>query len=483
MKELVFSLLVLISLFVNGQIEEGKRGIDLVDNHYQVRVVDSVHFYTVHEVREKALGFLIFKLFDTKFKVVQSHKIQLLKNSELSDFVISNGIVVVLNYSSSSGDAQWLKWDTKFDEFNSRKVKFQKGIYVKQLWMSDVKYLMIGEVNGEKNHVWEGYLNSDLSELERLDHLSQSVHVDAFFDDETQQFYLIDRKGPAKNYELRIRVYDRIMRGVKDLKINSDENEFILYEPDLKILGKEELMISGTYSLPNSKGANGFYLGKFKANSWEYVKLLDFDQFDQFYYAKDSPVIMEAKANKLRKESKGKKFDVAVDLVMHPMVYDDSVVYLYADLFFEKYHTEMITSNQFGNQVQQSQQVHDGFMFTHSVVCGITTEGNKFMDDVNSINLLNPNITPQVTMMEGSHNYLLHHWKDKAFYNELEVSEVKEADREDLTWEKHSGVKDYRPSFQRWYGNVYLHFGRRLVKQDKKLFNLEQYHIGTLLVK
>lgn len=483
MKQLVFGLFTLVSILVNGQIEEGKRGIDLMDNRYQVRVVDTLHFYTVHEVKEKSESFLEFKLFDTKFKEIQSHKVQLLKNSQLSDFVVSNGVVVVLDYSSNSGDAQWLKWNTKLNEFSSRKVKFKKGVYVKQLWMSDVKFLMIGEVDGEKNHVWEGYLNSDLAELERLDHLTESVYVDALFDDATDQFYLIDRKGPARNYELRIRVYNRIMKGVKDIKINSEERAFVLHEPNLKILGKEELMVSGAYSVPNSKGANGFYLGKFKGNSWEYVKLLDFDQFDQFYYAKDSPVVMEAKAKKLRKESKGKKFDVAVDLVMHPMVYEDSVVYLYADLFFEKYHTEMVTTIQFGNPVQQSQQIHDGYLFTHSVVCGITVDGDKFMDDVNSINLLNPNITPQVTLVEGSHNYLLHHWKEKAFYSELETAEVKEADRSDLTWGKHSRVRSYRPKFQRWYENVYLHFGRRLIKEDKKLFNVEQYHIGTLLVK
>lgn len=481
MKSLLFLLFFIFSLATFAQVQEGKKVLDFDFDQYEVKVVDSLHFYAAHTVREKGVETLFFKLYDRKMKEVQSHSVDLIKNSYLTDFVLIHGVVIALNYNNQTGEARWIKWDTNFNEFTSRNVKIQRDVFIRQLWVSDVKFMMLGDFNGEKNHVWSGYLNSDMSSLETLDYLSQSVYVEGYFDELTQQFYLADRKGPSKNYELRIRVFNRVVQQVDEAKINSDNAAFILHKPTIRVLDKKEFIISGAYSRPDSSGANGFYLGRFVNKNWTFVKLLDFDQFNKFYDAKDSEVILHAKAKKRKREAKGKPFDIGVDLVMHPMVYQDSLIYLYADLFYEKFHTESVMTNEFGMPVHTSKQVSDGYQFTHGVVCGLKVDGNKFMDDVYSINLLLPTIEPQLTFLYNSDNYLMNYWAHKAYFQPV-YHEVNEAKREELYWYKKDQVKVYTPDIEHWYDGVYLHHGKLTLREPKKLFTIDLYHLGTLVV-
>ena len=88
MKNLLFLLFFVFSTASFAQVQEGKKVLDFDFDQYEVKVVDSLHFYAAHTVREKGVETLFFKLYDRKMKEVQSHSVDLIKNSYLTDFVL-----------------------------------------------------------------------------------------------------------------------------------------------------------------------------------------------------------------------------------------------------------------------------------------------------------------------------------------------------------------------------------------------------------
>ncbi|MCC7303783.1 MAG: hypothetical protein IT233_14175 [Bacteroidia bacterium] len=277
--------------------------------------------------------------------------------------------------------------------------------------------------------------------------------------------------GDKKKRQIELSVFDD--HGTPEgepLKITKDPQRRAL-SASLTWLGKEHYIISGTYSSDRDAGANGIFITEFMKGEQLFIQYNSFTDLKNFteYLSKRRKDKMDKKIQK--KKAKGETDYVDALVVDHP-VFEFNGEYVYiGECYYPTYRTETTTTYINGKPTTTTRQVFDGYQYTHSTVIGMDKTGKKTWD------------------------FCFEMWLDyKPFYHKKFVKKVVEKDELKLifttgTQFKSLAIKDgeYKEkdlgkiefldeneklkwagnvNTEYWFGNYFLAFGTKRVKQE-----------------
>jgi hypothetical protein len=161
-----------------------------------------------------------------------------------------------------------------------------------------------------------------------------------------------------------------------DKLVTNDEEDFPIEEYSLTDLGGGQIAIAGTYSSTVTTSYSiGLFLAKIDDLKLSYIKYFDYNSIKNFYnfMSEKSKEKAEKKAAKNAKKGKSTKYLA----VTHPVINVDGKLIVTAEFYYPTYRTESYTTYVNGKPTTSYRTVFDGFQYTHTMVLGISEEGEK----------------------------------------------------------------------------------------------------------
>ncbi len=220
----------------------------------------------------------------------------------------------------------------------------------------------------------------------------------------------IEYDDDADAINVAIAVYDKKERKfiVKTIAANGSTNQdFVLgaqaedkwlLNASVRPLKDNKHLVIGTYSSSKAGASQGIYVGKFTQSNKDFIKFYSFTEFQNFFnYLPQKQQERIEKKIEAKKEA-GKEFDVNYRLLVHDIIEKDNQYLFLGESYYPVYHTEsrLVTkmesypvrgSNGYTTYqsrmvtVTEYKRVFDGYRFTHAVVAGFDTQGNKLWDN------------------------------------------------------------------------------------------------------
>ena len=171
------------------------------------------------------------------------------------------------------------------------------------------------------------------------------------------------------------------VQATTDISIGTDNN---LRNARAYDIGNNEYILSGTYSVPNSGGSNGFFISRLAQGQLEPLKFYNFTELKNFlsYLPENQQRRIEKK--KKRKENNGQELNISYNIAAHsPIKVAEDFIYI-GEAYYATYRTETRTSTSYvnGKPVTTTTyvQVFDGYQYTHSFIAKFDKNGNLIWD-------------------------------------------------------------------------------------------------------
>lgn len=219
----------------------------------------------------------------------------------------------------------------------------------------------------------------------------------------------------SKQTRLLARTYDEAGALFSEILIEP-EDDYSLLSGRLQVLNDNESLMIGTYGYRNmqstaASASQGLYITKIENNSISYTRYYSFTDFDNFFnfMGERQQEKMERKIQK-KKES-GDDVKLNYRLLVHNIIATPDQYLLVAEVFYPEYksNNNLYGMNSFmgnpwmygmpfgmglynpwlwnplyGGRGGYTNQVFDGFVYTHAIVAGLSKNGDLLWD--NSIN-------------------------------------------------------------------------------------------------
>lgn len=257
-----------------------------------------------------------------------------------------------------------------------------------------------------------------------------------------------------------------------NIKPNTGADKNIL-SSSITWLGKDHYILSGAYSSDKRMIANGMYIAEFKGEQMEFIKYTNFSELKKFYdYLENSNYKNRVIKRAEKRKKKNKEDAIKVYMVTHPVFERNGEYVLIGEVYFPTYRTVTTTTTVNGRPSTTTQQVFDGYQYSHAVAIGTDKSGNRLWDQSIEMGLT---IKPYFVIR----NLTILHNKDviKGFFSTgsnlksftIESDEAKSVDLGKIETE-HEGDKVKWTGFttsEYWYDSYFICYGSQRIKNTE----------------
>lgn len=245
----------------------------------------------------------------------------------------------------------------------------------------------------------------------------------------------------------------------------------------LSVVNKDELIISGAYFI--TKGSNspeGIYITKLdKTFTQIFIKFYPISELKNFmsYIPEEPKDDLENIEDKLlKKQNHGKERHIHFNLLLHEPLLLNGEYVIVAEVNFPTYRSEsrMITTyvNSSPVNTMQTYSVFDGWLYTHSIVCGFDMQGgltweNFFvMGDVKTTSQI-----PKIQVTHNDNRMTLSYSTSKSIKTEV-IKNSQLLDTKEYINPSNENIKNpYFSNLEYWYDNYYIAYSLQKIKKQK----------------
>jgi hypothetical protein len=268
-------------------------------------------------------------------------------------------------------------------------------------------------------------------------------------------YYEFDSKGIEKSH---IQLLDLAKRNLLMGKlVSQSDSSFSLigtYNDDTKMrLDKNSL-------------SSGIYVSKIRGNQ---EIMVQFHPFSSFKNAKQA---LDFRLRKKLEESKrvGEAIDFGFKLLVHDEIFQvDSSYIVLAESYYPEFHHETF-QNMYGSMY--SEQVFDGYRFSHSIAAAFNQNGQLLWDNVFTINdIISYNIDENVVVYFDENMQVLLYYFDGKIYSQVingnEILFRKEETEVETVKKNETILYENYGHIYHWYGSYFLLTGYQIIADNK----------------
>lgn len=293
--------------------------------------------YQLH--RDKRNNFVFITL-DVNQKKVSSFDGVLPKKMKLSEMYVLNDVCYMSGYYYGyfNKDKFLVTIDLKSKKVNTKKITIP-GVKSKNFRLNKIQFLE------EENEIFLAY---DVYRSRN----NREVHL-----------IKIDKDGDTDQFEIK--------------GLEKGEEKLVTYS--FSKIGDEAYCITGTYSKSSSSSSQGLFFGILddkKLVNLRFYNFLDLDDFLSYLPERKQEKIEKKKK---KKKKRGKEMTISYYIAGHDvMVQEDGTFLFVGEAYYPTYRT-VTTTNSDGTV--STQQVFDGYQYTHAVVAKFDLEGELLWDN------------------------------------------------------------------------------------------------------
>jgi hypothetical protein len=271
--------------------------------------------------------------------------------------------------------------------------------------------------------------------------------------------YVIQRVGPTGDYLPKVSFKVRKDKFINDISYSR--------------VSENRTVVSGSYSLKKTTASVGVFFGILESGKIHSLKFTEFKDMSNFLdYMSDKNRYRLARKRE-RKENRGKDFQIYARIALHDVRKNGDEYVVIGESYYPTYRTETYTTTINGVVTTRTEQVFDGFQYTHAFVAGFSEYGvlkwnQCFEMWVNQ----KPHVVKKFVSVswKGEELNMLFRTgneintmtlKGRDIVNErkIEKVDVKEDAVKTWTWGGDS---------EHWYGNTFITWGVQKIKSSDK---------------
>lgn len=298
-------------------------------------------------------------------------------------------------------------------------------------------------------------------------------------------------KRDIRKWRFEIAFFDELgNRAGPDILIENDPGRYTL-DANVTWLGPAEFLLSGNYSSDGKALSNGVFLASYKNGRQQFIRYHNFADMTNFFQYLADKTKRKVEKRVAKKRQRGQENAVQVLMTMHKITEFAGQYVLLGEAYFPTYRTVVTTVYINGTPQTQTQQVFDGYQYTHASILGLDKQGNKLWDHCFEIDIpikpyyVRQNIRSIATDMEMRLFY-----PSGANLKSMIIAKDNSLVEKNLgkLQTQRAGDKIKRedmPEVQYWYGDYFLLSGSQRIKniQDKsKSKNRKVYYLAKIKV-
>ncbi len=393
MKINLLLLALTATLFCFGQnaITEKRIEIELEDNYTKEAVIqmgkDGFVLHARERVTPDGIRTIRYAKYDSDLNFVADKEIKVKYNQWYEDYYVDDNYLNIAYTNNKSGLFTATRYDNKTGEIKEFTGKFDKGVKI-------IKYTVL---NGNF-HFLCVKKKSLLTIVVNIDNQSTIVNP---LDIEIKypQTIIVNNFQPMKEsnevslsfnyFQSRLNFKSQLLvLGEKGEVIHSHEtteiNGFYLTNASISKTGKDDYVAVGNFRIerPNSNRwpeitTNGMYIAIFTEGKLDKIKFYNFTELKNFfnYKSEKEQAKIEKKIDKA--ESKGKELIFKYLLANHPIAKIDNDFLLVSEAYYPTYELRSSSSS---NGSTSTQEVFDGYQYTHSFIIRFDKDANIIWD-------------------------------------------------------------------------------------------------------
>ena len=285
----------------------------------------------------------------------------------------------------------------------------------------------------------------------------------------------------SKNFQNHLTIwsknYDADGKLMSNIMLQPEGMNHLIFGKTVDTNEKEQI-IAGIYGNKTGEYSRGLFIARIDKQGSQQVQYYPFGDLENFFKYMKPNREKKVKERIQRKKNKGKKIGLRYHFLVHELVPYNNQFILLGEVFTKKYRT---ISFQGSGLPTPSQQVFDGYQYTHAAVLGIGPTGKLLWDNSFEINDVKTFELDQFVKIDRQPNkiVLLYFFKDKIRTKIIRDSTVLQGkssqkiqmnSTEFLVHESPSDINklDY------WYDNYFLASGVQEVELMALNFRIRQ---------
>jgi hypothetical protein len=483
------TLLLLVVLFVGNttlaQISfEQRIELDNVKGYYDQEIHEFGSYGLLYSSRgkrtDKKQYKWSFEKYNTKLEKIESNSIYI--SDDYRSYLSHTDETHIYRFFLRKGKYLILSLDITTMEFTKVEGKMPKKIYLHdfsvlgnfayvEAYIKKVPVLYaINWKTGEKQliRITIPKSNPKRNSIENMQYLEKDnevlVYVKGYVDRRKQETYVMklnEQGGKEDMFKLENGL-DTNLIDITASKIN--ENSYIF---------------SGTYSAHSAHNSEGMFFCRVNDKKIEFIRYYKFINLKNFLSYLPQKTQKKIEKKRKKKERKGKDYVRSYNIAPHDIILLKDGYLLLGEAYYATYYTRTYTTTTFVNGVAttttHTEQVFDGYQYTHAFLGKFDFQGRLVWDQVLEMHVINKpfKVKRFISVAEQDSNSIkliystYNKITTKAF--NLDGKIIKEYQSEKIE-PKNKGDKTKR-SFSNvdyWYDNYFIAYGRQKIKNKEK---------------
>jgi hypothetical protein len=247
-----------------------------------------------------------------------------------------------------------------------------------------------------------------------------------------------------------------------------------------KLKDNEELLI-GTYARLCDNFSQGIYVKKLNNGITTKSKFIDFSEFKNFfkYLNPKRQKRVEDKLSKRKEAGKDIKFNYS--MLVHKIYNFNDQFVMVAEIYYTE--TRQPGSLPYFNYENFTPYI---YKFTHTIVCGFDTEGNKLWDNCVPMKALKSNyLNEQVQLTQVGNKLILAYPEDGKIKTQVieEDKTIKEKEVFEVIAKKGNFGDENEGGLSAWYDQNYLYWGYKTINNEGGENGKKTFFINKLTYK
>lgn len=349
---------------------------------------------------------------------------------------------------------------SKKTQISTNLVKVDKSIFVVTTKKSKTTLNTVELVNGEITPLelpeeWKARIILNISRV-------NSKYLAVFY---------LDKSVRNKKFK-NVALLDDEGKVVADKLLTNDDEDFPIEEFSITDLGNEQLAIAGTYSNSvTSAYSIGLFVAKIDNLKPTYIKYFDYNTIKNFYNFMSEKKKEKAEKKAERNANRGKSTKYLA--VTHPVISVDGRYIVTAEFYYPTYRTESYTTYVNGKPSTSYRTVFDGYLYTHTMVLGISEDGKKDYEHCIPFHLdykpfyASQKLKRRISTQEIKYSYIAF---NKIYSFSISDDDMKENDPKTLVEvDEDKKLKSTYSSIDSWYDNFFYAKTEQTTKEKGKL--------------
>ncbi|MEY4126877.1 MAG: hypothetical protein RL737_1066 [Bacteroidota bacterium] len=393
MKHLILSIVFAFGagIFAQNAVTEKRVEFDLKDGFSNERVFEfgpkGMLIFSKQDKDENQISTYRFEKYNTD--LVSTHEVSYtIENKFYVDEIYQTGNYVYFFFKTRRTEYRVVKYDFTNETFKEVSGELPNRSFIKYTACMDDRAVMaiinknysISIISIDMNSgseqttpiTIEGFKPKKLS-LSNMETMPESknilLSINAYISKKRTELYVmrLDEQGQVQ--------------ATTDISIGTDNN---LRNARAYDIGNNEYILSGTYSVPNSGGSNGFFISRLAQGQLEPIKFYNFTELKNFLSYLPANQQRKIEKKKQRKANNGQELNISYNIAAHsPIKVNEDFIYI-GEAYYATYRTETRTTTSYvnGKPVTTTTyvQVFDGYQYTHAFIAKFDKNGNLIWD-------------------------------------------------------------------------------------------------------